>query len=67
MAVICGDKIIAECVGNAKDFVAWHKAKKNGEDVPVPKVVEWRDMPLPEHLRMAIPPDMLKELRNDGW
>lgn len=67
VAVICGDKIIAECVGNAKDFVAWHKAKKNGEDVPVPKVVEWRDMPLPEHLRMAIPPDMLKELRNDGW
>ena len=67
VAVICGDKIIAECVGNAKDFVAWHKAKQNGEDLPVPKVIEWRDMPLPEHLRKAIPPDLLKELRNDGW
>jgi hypothetical protein len=67
VAVICGDKIVAECVGNAKDFVAWHKAKKKGDEAPAPKVVEFCDMPLPDHLRKAIPPDALKELRNDGW
>ena len=67
VAVICGDKIVAECVGNAKEFVAWHKAKQRGENVSVPKVVEWCDVPLPEHMRKAIPPDLLKELKDDGW
>ena len=67
VAVICGDRIVSECVGNAKEFVAWYKDKQKGKNVPVPKIVEWRDVPLPEHVRKAIPPDLHKDLVNDGW
>lgn len=66
-AVICGDRIVAECVGNAKEFVIWHKARQRGEKVVAPKVVEWQDVPLPEHIRKVIPPERLKELKDDGW
>ena len=46
VAVICNDKIISEFVGNAEEFVKWHRARQTDKTIPVPKVIEKRfDLP----------------------
>lgn len=61
-----GKLVYNSTISNGMDFVEWHRARQRGEDPPVPKIIERPPPPLPQWIK-ELPPDVLKNLLDDGW